>query len=134
MKKESKLKKVLHSFRSAVTIFVLVMVSLSAIVYLIYQRNRVDTTMTRIDDLRVQTTQVKQEVERLKRSITKLKKFSRIQTLAKDKFGLKPPKKTPVLIVVNSERYSRDREKLRLALKEEKKTKLEKPTTMQAGL
>jgi cell division protein FtsL len=109
------------------------MLVLSGIVYLMWQRTSVDLTMKNIDELRYQSSQVNEEIERTKRQITKLKKFSRIQRLAKKSFGLKAPKQTPVLIVVNKDRYKKDQEKLHASLESEKKSKKVKLETLRAG-
>lgn len=118
MKKETKRASILNSARSTVGTFVLTMMVIGAIVYLIWQRNTVDTVMKDIDSLAYKVEQVKGEKTRINRQITALKSFKRIKTLAEDKFDLEPPKSTPVLIVVNNQRYSTAKEKLRLAMLE----------------
>jgi cell division protein FtsL len=116
MKKESKRANILNSARSTIGTFVLTTMVIGAIVYLIWQRNTVDSVMKDIDSLTYKVGQIDAEKARLKRQITALKSFKRIKTLAEDKFNLEPPKSTPVLIVVNNQRYSSAKEKLRLAL------------------
>ena len=103
MKKASKSRKrdVLASILSTIRIMIITIFSVSAIIYLIYQRHSVDNVMREIDSLSLKKKQIQMENARIDRNISELSNYARISKIATEDLGLIPAKKRPVIVKVD---------------------------------
>lgn len=105
MKKASKSRKrdILASILSTIRIMIITVFSVSAIIYLIYQRHSVDNIMRDIDHLAIKQKQIQMENSRIERKISELSNYARISKIATDELGLIPAKKRPIIVKVDLE-------------------------------
>lgn len=132
--KQTEQRSVRDALRSTVSVVLLTAMSISAVLYLIWQRHSVDVVMKDIDRLTRQRSQLQLEINRMQRNVESLSRFSRISRIAKNKFNMIPGKQKPMLIVVNRSEYEADLAKLSATESTDMMPARQQPAVQQAGL
>ena len=133
-KKQAKQIQIIQSFKSTFSVMIITLLSISAIVYLIWQRNSVDTVMKDIDKLNRQREQIKVEINRLNRRVASLSHVNRIRKIAAQKFNLQEAKEKPILLLLDQEKYDSDLKKLSDRVREKENQFQVKQVVAKAGL
>jgi cell division protein FtsL len=116
-KKESRLSVLLATAKSTFILFIITGFTISALIYLIYQINKVDTLKRTIDKQKQELVNYKLQNDRLKKNIVELERFNRIKEIASKNNELNSAKSAPIRFRVEKDSFNKRLEELKTKLK-----------------
>mgnify|MGYP000093997541 CR=1 FL=1 len=111
-KKQSRLKWIIDTTKSTLVLFLVTVCTISALIYLVYQINKVDSLKREIDKQKRVIADYKIRNDRLKKQIDHLEEYPRIEKIVREKLHLIPAKSAPVKFRVEKEEYTSKTEQI----------------------
>lgn len=116
-KKQSRVSVILSTAKSTFILFMITTFTISALIYLIYQINKVDTLKRTIDKQKQEIVNYKLQNDRFKKELIELERFNRIKKLASENNKLSPAKSAPIRFRVEKKAFNKRLEQIKTKLK-----------------
>ena len=122
MSRNSKQKHLLSTVTSTVKIFLATMISLSALIFIVFQITSVNSIAMENDEIKEKLKTIQVANNRLAKEVNELQNYNRIEKLA-EKLDLKPAKSAPIRIVVDKQKAESDLSKIAGQINQKKQAK-----------